>query len=164
MDGIPKWGWGAKSPTVSSRHCGFSEQVAFVFRGIFKNMYGWTSVFVIILFLCPRTEWMCSRLGKYTLYAYILHFEVEDELRAVTTHVISSLIGQEFLETSWEYSFSILCRLCAPFVLTAVLCSWLVRLVFWIVVEPVWLTRVFRKTTRTTRVTVPETEKRIKRH
>jgi len=96
-------------------------------RGLWKNTLELTKG-LLFLACCPRSSGLISKLGRHTLYPYLLH--------PVAMHWFDQLLAflPHELHSAWKHA-------AAPCLLTAVLASWPVRAVLGVFLEPSWAER-----------------------
>uniref|UniRef100_A0A7S4Q5Z8 Uncharacterized protein n=1 Tax=Alexandrium monilatum TaxID=311494 RepID=A0A7S4Q5Z8_9DINO len=122
MDDIPSFGW-AHLPV---QYCEPREAAALYWiRGLFKNALELTKGLIFLLLCCPRSNSILTTFGRHSIYPYLLHPVVLDWLGPVVKATPPA------------------CQLLVlPLVITAVLASWPVRVLFGPFLEPVWLERL----------------------
>merc|ERR1719464_1064291 len=121
MEAVPSFGW-AGLPT---EFCSSEEVALYWIRGLFKNVLELSKGLIFLLLCCPRSGGPMARLGRHSIYPYLLHpiaLEWCGPLLNVTPPACQLLV--------------------LPLAVTVLLASWPVRLVFGIFLEPRWLERL----------------------
>jgi hypothetical protein len=138
---IPYYSWGPTEGPPDG-YCSFGAFATYWLRGVFRNTLELSKGLVLILFCCPRQDSLLSRLGQYSLYAYLLH------------PWLQALMNDKLMMRTWRphptahssATFQYACLIGAvahALAVNLVLTSWPCRVLFRWIIEPTWLERLF---------------------
>eukprot|EP00927_Polykrikos_kofoidii_P077397 TRINITY_DN74336_c0_g1_i1.p1 TRINITY_DN74336_c0_g1~~TRINITY_DN74336_c0_g1_i1.p1 ORF type:complete len:465 (+),score=31.49 TRINITY_DN74336_c0_g1_i1:90-1484(+) len=109
---------------------------------VFRNVLEVSKVLLLLLYVLPKGRHFTARLGRFWLYPLLLHrplldlsFRWLEELKSRSDFVQKAL--------GWG-CLAMLCQVVFALALTAILSTWPVRALFWVIIEPTWLERGVR--------------------
>eukprot|EP00927_Polykrikos_kofoidii_P049529 TRINITY_DN4357_c0_g1_i1.p1 TRINITY_DN4357_c0_g1~~TRINITY_DN4357_c0_g1_i1.p1 ORF type:complete len:451 (-),score=42.70 TRINITY_DN4357_c0_g1_i1:48-1400(-) len=110
---------------------------------VFRNVLEVTKILLFLLYVCPRGESFMSRLGRYSLYPMLIHHQLmELELTWFADPGAASLPAPSNVPLALLLYAG---QIVFCFGLTAVLSTRPVRAIWWVIIEPTWLTSCVAK-------------------
>jgi len=155
---IPFYSWGNIEGPPDG-YCDFTSFSTFWLRGLFRNALELSKGLVLILFCCPRSDNVISKLGQYSLYTYLLHPWCQQLVNMGVKYYDWRPHPNMQSSLSFQWACAVM-AMCYAFCMNVVLTSVPVRTLFGPVLEPAWLERLFAAESKA--VDAPADKKAIK--